>query len=141
MRSRLYLEKLPVIEVVVYAVLNGNVSQLVDTSKLDLHSDFYVIWNILGEAENTGIDDIMNQLFVVQIATVANHWTEKSDHGVDLQVKVSIIVVDQYYVVIKSNIYCLIEKIANGSYFSRRSVYLLVLVDVSIAEAHLFTTF
>ena len=73
MKNRSYPEKLPVIEMVVYTVLNRNVSQLVDTSKLDLHSDFYVIWNILGEAENAGIDDIMNQLLVVQISTIANH--------------------------------------------------------------------
>ena len=88
MKNRSYPEKLPVIEMVVYTVLNRNVSQLVDTSKLDLHSDFYVIWNILGEAENAGIDDIMNQLLVVQISTIANHWTKKSDHGVNLRIKV-----------------------------------------------------
>ena len=77
-------ECLPVVEVFINAMLNRNISQFVNASNLDLHSDLDVIWNILGEAENASIDDVVNHLLIIQISSVANHRTQETNHGIDL---------------------------------------------------------
>ena len=58
---------------VIDAMLNRDISELVDASNFDLHSDLDIIWDVLGEAKDAGINDIVNQLFIIQITTIANH--------------------------------------------------------------------
>ena len=72
--------KIPVVEMIIDAMLNWNISELVDASNLDLHSDLDIIWDVLGEAKDTGVDDIVNQLFIIQIASVTNHRSKKACH-------------------------------------------------------------
>lgn len=66
-------------------MLNRNISELVDASNFDLHSDLDIIWDVLGEAKDTGVDDIVNQLFIIQIAPIANHRSQKPCHRINLK--------------------------------------------------------
>ena len=65
--------KIPVVEMIIDAMLNRNISELVDASNLDLHSDLDIIWDVLGETKDAGVNDIVNQLFIVQITSITNH--------------------------------------------------------------------
>ena len=71
---------------VVDAVLNRNVSELVDASNLDLHPDLDLVWDVLGEAKDASINDVVNQLLIIQVASISNHRPEESGHGIDLQI-------------------------------------------------------
>ena len=64
---------IPIVEMVIDAVLNRDISELVDASNLDLHSDLDIIWDVLGETKDAGVNDIVNQLFIVQITSITNH--------------------------------------------------------------------
>ena len=58
---------------IIDAVLNWDISELIDASNLDLHSDLDIIWDVLGEAKDASVDDVVNQLLIIQIASIANH--------------------------------------------------------------------
>jgi hypothetical protein len=66
-------------------MLNRNISQFVDASNLDLHSDLDVVWNVLSETENARIDDVVNELFIIQISSIPNHRSQKTNHRIDLK--------------------------------------------------------
>ena len=70
---------------VIDAMLNRDISELVDASNFDLHSDLNIIWDVLGEAKDACINDIVNQLFIIQITTIANHWSKEASHWINLK--------------------------------------------------------
>ena len=42
------------------AVLNGNISELVDATNLDLHSNLDIVWDVLSKAKDAGVNDVVN---------------------------------------------------------------------------------
>ena len=71
---------------IIDAVLNRNVSKLVDASNLDFHPDLDIVWDVLSEAKDASINDVVNQLLIIQVASISNHRSKESGHGIDLQI-------------------------------------------------------
>ena len=71
---------------VIDAVLNRNISKLVDASNLDLHPDLDIVRDVLSEAKDASINDVVNQLLIIQVTSVSNHRSKESGHGIDLQI-------------------------------------------------------